>query len=228
MENGNGGLNEVMPKSIVNSRRQLVDVYCTFATYFIAPVIGKHKFDNICYRLHFSSFVSKSDEAFALLTYENNYNCWTDMAQKNNWGSSAIKPEYTTGGNSVHTPIPRTGVSNARSQGWSMKGIRRFNELFDLIGKERGDSFGPEFDNLFLDHCLKEKEQDLLKSSKNNLTYEVCRHELWCDTNLNNLFADATENSDPEEADEEDHKPESTSDNNNDNSVGFAGHVFEA
>ena len=59
-----------IPKNIVDTRRQDMDMYQDFATYFIAPVIGKHTFDKSSFKYLFSRYVSVSDEAFALLVFE--------------------------------------------------------------------------------------------------------------------------------------------------------------
>ena len=141
---------EMPNKDIINIQRQNFKEYCTFATYFISSVVGKQRFDNLCWRSPFSSFVSKSDEAFALLIFENNYEHWTAMAGEGVWSSSIIRPVYTTGGNVLQTPkptkldqvcpickkassqkeqkatrsvCPTLEATSARCQGWSVLGI---------------------------------------------------------------------------------------------------------
>ena len=124
------------------------------------------------------------------------------MAQNKEWGSSSIKPAYTNGGNNLQTPKPfscsssvsqsrmpfvvssgpSSKSSTARCQGWSAYGIKRFNELFDLVEKERMSSYGPQFDKHFLKHCMQAREQGRKKNSKNAVVYEACRHTLWTTT----------------------------------------------
>ena len=91
-------------KNIVNNCRQTFEGYCVFASHFIAQVVGKQRFDNVCWQTTFSSYISKSDEAFALLVFENNYDCWISMAKSSDWGSSVVKPVFTNGGNNLQTP----------------------------------------------------------------------------------------------------------------------------
>ena len=67
-------------------------MYHDFISYFVKPVVGKCKFDNNSFKYLLSRYVTVSDEAFALLTFENNYERWLDMAIKNNWTTSNIKP----------------------------------------------------------------------------------------------------------------------------------------
>ena len=82
-------------KNIVNNRRQTFESYCLFASWFIAPVVGKQRYDKLCWRTTFSSYVSKSNEAYALLIFENNYDRWISMFESNEWGSSTVKPAFT-------------------------------------------------------------------------------------------------------------------------------------
>ena len=93
-------------KNIINNCRQTYESYCMFASHFIAPVVGKQRYDNLCWRTTFSNYVSISDEAFALLIFENNYDCWISMAKRNDWGSSVVKRVFTNVGNNLQTPKP--------------------------------------------------------------------------------------------------------------------------
>ena len=65
--------NFVIPKNITNIRRNMPEKYFLFALHFIAPVVGKKKFDNYKTKFGMSKFVSVNDETFALLVFENNY-----------------------------------------------------------------------------------------------------------------------------------------------------------
>ena len=122
--------------------------YCFFAKHFVSVVVGKKKFEGYSNRFAFSGYVTVSDEAFALLLLENNYNRWIDMGKTGNWLYSDVHPLYTSGGNVKQTPkpnnvnksiskknFPNLGTnlstpSTAKYQGWSNKGIKRFNYLF--------------------------------------------------------------------------------------------------
>ena len=145
-----------IPKNIVETRRQNHEMYQDFATFFIAPVVGKRKFVNSNFKFLFSKYVTVSDEAFALLLFENNYDRWLDMANNNNWSSSGVLPLYTTGGNGNQTPkqgdskpAKTNNSSPCMYQGWSIHGIRRFNELFDLVKKERATQLGRDWEEAF-------------------------------------------------------------------------------
>lgn len=240
----------MLSKNIVNNHRQTLNSYYTFATYFISPVVGKKKFGKYCWQSNFSSYVSKSDEAFAILTFENNYDQWMSMASNNKWTSSSVKPEYTTGGNSLQTPRPsrsNTSTTNAmadfvesnafenhlsatsaRCRGWSAQGIRRFNELFDLIEKERLSSYGSQFEEGYLNFCIEERNQENKKHTKRNVVYENCWHELWSNTTMPVETKDVNSSSSLGETDNFGKGiTDCNNDQDDDESVGFGNFSFQ-
>jgi hypothetical protein len=127
------------------------------------------------------------------------------MGKANNWTSSSVRPKYTTGGNASQTPKKKGKKSNkekqeacnsdysqgglnfptsARYQGWTVSGIKRFNELFDAIEKERASCIGSAFDKEFLQYCIDEREQTTNKQKHDSTIFETCRHELWVDDTI--------------------------------------------
>src|SRR5687768_10729878 len=93
-----------IPLSIVTNCRSKSDEYVDFVNNYVAPVVGEKQFENCCYQQHFSKFVSKSDEALALIIYENNCERWLSMAKAEDCSSSSVCPKYTTGDNASQTP----------------------------------------------------------------------------------------------------------------------------
>ena len=115
-----------MLPSIVNLRRSTSPMYVDFFGLFVAPVVGKKRFDSLCWQQHLSNFVTISDEALALVIFENNYERWMDMEKNNNWTSSSVRPKYTTGGNAFQTPKASKGINNSNKKNkWGKKGNRR-------------------------------------------------------------------------------------------------------
>src|SRR5687767_14558934 len=104
-----------MPVSIVDTRRKAITMYCDFVTFFVAPVVGKKRFESLCHREPLSNFVTISDEALALLIFQNNYDRWLDMGKNDNWKSSSVRPRYTTGGNASQTPKSSTSKKSKGS-----------------------------------------------------------------------------------------------------------------
>ena len=94
----------LFPLNVAMERNKTSKVYFEFAIHFLSVVIGWKKFENYCWKHALSKFVTVSDEAFALLTFENNYDCWLSMAINDNWLLSLVKPKYTSGGNVLQTP----------------------------------------------------------------------------------------------------------------------------
>ena len=89
--------------SISTFRREYEEEYFIFFLHFVSVVVGKKEFDNYSWKFGISKFVNVSNEAFALLIFENNYERWFSQVITDNWSSSTIKPMYTTGGNVKQT-----------------------------------------------------------------------------------------------------------------------------
>ena len=157
------------------------------------------------------------------------------MAASGNWSSSTIQPMYTTGGNVKQTvAIPSnkdkpdylkmrgqyqaqmvlsSSIINtpttSKYQGWSVAGIKRYNELYGMIDKERKSVVGIEFEEHFLEFCMNGKQASKQNHlQKKNIVYEACRHDLWeCDaigSNLDEIEAEKTMDYDSEQAEDSD------------------------
>ena len=77
-----------------------------------------------------SDFISISDEALAYIVLENNIEEWKDIAKGidvRSRSSTNRKTKYTHGGNN----------SNGTRKGWSVKGLKRFNQIFQEIKIKR-------------------------------------------------------------------------------------------
>ena len=186
----------VIPKIITNTRRSMPEKYFIFASNFIAPVVGKKRFDNYKWQFEFNKYVSVSDETFALLIFENNFDRWMSMAVANNQTSSEVAPEYTSGGNVAQTPKTTQSKSSitkkkntgkndrvldeqicpttSKFQGWSIEGIKQFNELYDLVEKECESENGVSFEESFLLTCIEEKESVSKKRLKGKILNMRC------------------------------------------------------
>ena len=159
--------------SILKLRTDSTGLYSVFIEYFISPVIGKIFYkENRCERL-VSDFVSVSDEAFALLIFENNHATWCDMIRQNITKSSSVICKYTNGGCS-NAP----NGSSRQYQGWNPEGIKRFNDLFDLVKDDRNAPHAKLFEESFRADC---ENKSLGKKRKKQVIFEAIhvRHELW-------------------------------------------------
>jgi len=174
-------MNFLIPKHIVETRRQDSEMFQDFATAFIAPVVGNI---NLITLNFFFLYVTVIDEAFALLLFENNYDRWLDMANNNNWSSLGVLPLYTTGDNGIQPPKHGTGKpaktnnsSPCMYQGWSVHGIRCFNKLLDLAKKERATRLGRDWEEAFLEQ-IQVKKRSGRENKSAPIEYEKCKHKL--------------------------------------------------
>lgn len=166
-------------QDILLMRQNPSSLYFNFIEYFISSVIGKnyykyHKRDKLM-----SQYVTVSDEALAILIFENNIDTWIDMANNGNTKKSRVNRKYTNGGASQG----EIG-SSCRYQGWSSEGIIRFNELFDLVKIDRLSAAAKPFEESFQKFCIDGGISGKSKKSTAPL-YEVIevRHELWTEEN---------------------------------------------
>jgi hypothetical protein len=151
--------------------------YKVFLRTFVKPVVGIATFNERVRNPKFNPnlLCSPSDEAFALLVVENNYNRWVDIFQSNDYSiphskrnrdgntktcTSNIRPLYTEGGN-VYSENESYG---SKSKGWSIAGIHRFNKLVQLILEDRMNH--PNFLKEFCESERKKLEANVPKKSK--------------------------------------------------------------
>jgi len=173
--------NKMSPRFDMNDFLQLrsrPNSYMVFCKHFLKCVTRKTKFDsNIKTAKTYNDVCTVSDEAFALLLVENSWDRWYDLYAKDPTSLlpkrggrhlddhllSSVQTKYTQGGlkyfargdgNSTVSTTSRSG------KGWSLEGIQRYNELFDLVEADRVAV--PEFLDLF----LAEMKESKLKAKK--------------------------------------------------------------
>ena len=151
-------------------------IYYDFIHYFVSAVIGKMDYKKrLCSSL-LSTYATVSDEAFAILSLENNYDTWMDMALTGNTKTSSVPCKYTNGGKSKGTV-----ATSQHNKGWSDEGLCRFNELFDLVEKNRATPFAKQFEEDFCQWCETKASGKCKKVEKlYTESVQVC-HELWSD-----------------------------------------------
>ena len=130
-----------------------------------------------------SEFASVSDEAFAILSLENNFDTWMDMGIKSNTKTSTVPRKYTNGGNSQGQV-----ATSQHNKGWSDQGLHRFNEIFDLVQENRGKAYAQEFEDEFRNWCKEKAEGNKRKKVAAFIqeTIEV-RHKLWSNNEDENV-----------------------------------------
>jgi hypothetical protein len=111
------------------------ETYTVFITEIVKRVVGESVWSKNCTKKLVSEFVTKSDEAFALVTIENHYDRWSYMyAQKDKTDKDRTAPYalYTNCGNTKGG-----NGTNRKYDGWSREGLDRFNKLHQLVTEDR-------------------------------------------------------------------------------------------
>ena len=134
--------------------------YNDFIHYFVSAVVGKTEFKKICCNSLLSNYASVSDEAFAILSLENNYDTWMDMVLTNNTKTSNVPQKYTNGGKSQGNV-----ATSHHNKDWSDEGLHRFNELFGLVEKNRLSPNAHAFEEEFRQFCKAKAEGRKKKSN---------------------------------------------------------------
>ena len=122
-----------MPQAQDYMLRHQCTAYNTFFDVFVKRVVGVRKFERHATKHLLSEFVTVTDEAFALLVYENQEDRWRIMAEDST-RKLVKEAKYTDGGGGKD--LPMSGKTR-KGKGWSSSGMQRFNELCLEIHKER-------------------------------------------------------------------------------------------
>jgi hypothetical protein len=178
--------------------RYLIDnypVYRDFCSFFVSGVVGIRHFDRSKCLKRFSKYVSISDEAFTVLTLENNWERWSSMAFHDDWKESNVPSRWTT--SKEKRAVKKAAIGNESSEddekpqarkfrGWSAQGIARYNQLFAEIKQERENDTYKDFEN----YCLEEFEREAEEQGRgkykrrkvdNDKPLPSAKHELWED-----------------------------------------------
>ena len=147
--------------------------YMLFVDQFVRATIGCALFDGYATKRHVSEFVGVSDEALALLLWENQEDRWKEMAERG-VAKSQLPGKYTDGGQCRRS----TGRSR-KGKGWSCKGINRFNKLCEKIEADRKTKDRKDMERYFL---LDKQKTDVASNSKkkkkcNELVYSDDKEE---------------------------------------------------
>jgi hypothetical protein len=162
----------------IKEGRQNQRVYSWFCNSFLPAVVGtKHWADN--HRtLEIREFVTTSDEAFAWVVYENNFERWKDMHRTGNAKTSARAARWTNAGRSQ-----KDGRSK-KFCGWSQDGIDAYNANYIAVGEDRASDLthrSARFDAVLkagwaVAHDAREPNQG--EVNKEGLVGQVAMHDM--------------------------------------------------
>ncbi len=149
-EKGSGDFNFTI--SQFEELRHNEDAYREFLEDYVSVVVGKIEFKRKSKYMKLSSFVTISDEAFALLTIKNNEQVWP-VKVKNSMLNDGDTPQEE----------PRTRYTNRRRMngsprdGWTKEGMKQFLLYYRLVANDRKSKDGLKFEDEYLEECKKDK-----------------------------------------------------------------------
>jgi len=142
-------LSDMNAEYFSNVLRNDFEVYKLFYDVFVCAIVGMRHFDSVVLNWttgqEENTLATCSDEAMALLGFENSYEVWQDVYEKSNGQIHPIpkhneypkewiatkKTKYTTKRNADGTPI------DTNDKEWSANGIKRYNELLHKVVMNR-------------------------------------------------------------------------------------------
>ena len=151
--------------------RQNKITYKWFCNTILPEVVGNREFFSVCNYEKLSKITTTSDEAFAIICFENYFeSIMFDVKEKTNFHTANINETdditkrpvslYTKAG---ATPHERMKNGAFQFSGWTYKGIERFNNIYDRVKIDR--EVNKEFDDYFLNFRVNE----MMKSNKKPL-----------------------------------------------------------
>ena len=171
-------------------------MYKDFVSFFVSGVVGIRHFDRNKCTTPLRKYVTISDEAFTVLTLENNWERWSDMAENDEWGDSNEPSRWTTS-NEKRKAVAMNQTTQMsdneeitpqakRYRGWSAKGIARYNQIFAEVKAERAKLAYEVFETYCMDNFTEDLNLDGKQKSKRPKTdgdkaLPSANHKLWDD-----------------------------------------------
>jgi hypothetical protein len=118
----------LLDEEIMKLRKNVNGAYTKFCDDVLSQVVGRQDWKQNCGKKMLREYASASDEAFGLLILENSWMMWKEMAEKTDHDGEVItnKTKYTL-----------NGAGTKKNGGWKHEGIKRFNELAQMVKADR-------------------------------------------------------------------------------------------
>jgi hypothetical protein len=107
--------------------RQDGETYAVFCENLLSQVVGRNEWKTRGGSALISEIATVSDEAFAILLLENNYDVWTKEVLGPTTGSDTV----------VTSKYTLNGAGTKKNQGWTNEGLNRYNKLAALVSADR-------------------------------------------------------------------------------------------
>ena len=145
-------------KDILDLRKDTNSAYSKFfCLHFLKPMVTDKIWKERCHssELSHEDFVTVTDESFALLVLENNWDFWVAKGEDDEATAGDNPPRYTN-----------ESRTSGKGRGWNDEGKIRLNELRKMVTKDRAASHAAEFEKDFLENQLDVKLGPLRKKRK--------------------------------------------------------------
>ena len=142
-------ITDFIPSYLVKNMRSDYEIYSVFYKTFIPTIVGKRFFGSMMNELNPNSqnespLCTVSDEALALLGFENGFKVWKDVWVKSEGAIRHIRkdekvpPQFMSDKATKYTThYNADGTVNSHYRFWSIEGIERFNALRGKIKESR-------------------------------------------------------------------------------------------
>ncbi len=153
---GSGDFNYTMTD--FEDLRHYPEAYKEFLEDYMSVVVGKNEFKRKSKVMKLSSFVTVSDEAFALLTVKNNEEVWpvkanNSMLEVGEQQEEEPKTRYTN----------RRRLCGSPRDGWTKAGLKQFVDYYKLVIENRKSDKGQDFECVYLNICKKDDGRTTLE-----------------------------------------------------------------
>ena len=113
--------------------------------YFLKPMLTDKIWKQRCHSsvLSHEDFVTVTDESFALLVLENNWDFWVAKGEDDEATAEDNPPKYTN-----------EAKSSRKGKGWNDAGKLRLNEMRKMVTRDRAASHAADFEKVFLKNQL--------------------------------------------------------------------------
>lgn len=145
-------LPELPAKKEILELRLNEEVFEVFCDEFLRCVVGKLVWrDRVCYET-VSDIATPSDEALTLLILENSWDRWEQIYEmKGDYRKATIATKWTS---DPHQASPYSG--------WTVEGRERFNELRQLVLRDRSE----DYCSMVEEHYQQKKQEEQLNRKK--------------------------------------------------------------
>ena len=167
---------------ITGLRSNKNESYHLFLRYFLKAAVGLKE-----WRCHstiklISEFVDETREAFGVISYCNGYNVWCSIYQdhlaalESNNTPTTLQEDSSEAVSSLESAdsitYKFTGSTRGvkRHQGWSQEGMTMYNQIVDILAKQRNLPFGKDLESDVLSSLIRDSgSKKRLRSNQNSL-----------------------------------------------------------